>query len=89
MSRWNVLMLLALLGCGLLLVTSQYRTRQLSIEMEQALGQSRELDVRENQLRIQIAERSRESRIDQQARQDLQMITVTPDRVMPARELLK
>lgn len=87
MNRLNLLLALMLVGCALLLVTAQYRSTRLMITVERAQGQARELDVRERQLKIVITERAQESRVDSIARQQLQMIDLTPERVLPAKDL--
>ena len=50
--------------------------------MEQAQGQTRELEVRFSQLQIEITRLAKPSLLDARARQDLGMIALTPERTI-------
>lgn len=82
LNRINIVLALALLVASLLLVTSQNRARRLSTEMEQAQGQTRELDVRFSQLQIEITRLAKPSLLDSRARNDLKMVPLTPERTI-------
>ncbi|MDO5055769.1 MAG: cell division protein FtsL [Lautropia sp.] len=82
LNRINIVLALALLVAALLLVTSQNRARRLSTEMEQAQGQTRELDVRFSQLQIEITRLAKPSLLDSRARNDLKMVPLTPERTI-------
>lgn len=82
LNRINIVLLVALLVASLLLVTSQNRARRLSTEMEQALGQTRELDVRFSQLQIEITRLAKPSLLDSRARNDLKMVPLSPERTI-------
>jgi cell division protein FtsL len=85
-ARFNVLLAAALVLAALLLVTSQYRARRLSIELERAQGQMRELDVRYSQLQLEISKLAKASLIDRRVRTELQMITLSPERTLYLKE---
>ncbi|MDO4636608.1 MAG: cell division protein FtsL [Lautropia sp.] len=82
LNRINIVLALLLMTAALLLVTAQNRTRRLSTEIEQAQGQTRELDVRLSQLQIEITRLAKPSLLDTRARQDLGMIAPTPERTI-------
>ena len=82
LNRINIVLALALLVASLLLVTSQNRARRLSTEMEQAQGQTRELDVRFSQLQIEITRLAKPSLLDSRARNDLKIVPLTPERTI-------
>lgn len=82
LNRINIVLALALLVASLLLVTSQNRARRLSTEMEQAQGQTRELDVRFSQLQIEITRLAKPSLLDSRARNDLKMVPLSPERTI-------
>ncbi|MDO4681264.1 MAG: cell division protein FtsL [Lautropia sp.] len=82
LNRINIVLAILLLISALLLVTSQNRARRLSTEMERAQGQMRELDVRFSQLQIEITRLSKPSLLDNRARNDLRMVSLTPERTI-------
>lgn len=82
LNRINIVLALLLLLSALLLVTSQNRARRLSTEMERVQGQMRELDVRLSQLQIEITRLSKPSLLDARARDDLRMVSLTPERTI-------
>lgn len=82
LNRINIVLAIALLVASLLLVTSQNRARRLSTEMEQAQGQTRELDVRFSQLQIEITRLAKPSLLDSRARNDLKMVPLSPERTI-------
>lgn len=84
----NILLAFLLLLCGLALVTAQYRARGLFIDLEQAQGRTRTLEVEWNQLLLEQTNYSRHGLIESVARRDLRMQPATPARteylVLPA-----
>lgn len=65
-----VLVLAALLvGCALLLVTSQHRARSLFIDLERAQGEARNREVEWNRLRIELSRAGQPGYVEQAARQ--------------------
>ncbi|MGE0798224.1 MAG: cell division protein FtsL [Lautropia sp.] len=85
-ARANAVLALLLVLCALLLVTSQNRARRLSIELERAQGQMRELDVRYSQLQLEITKLAKASRIDELVRQQLKMVSLSPERTLYLKE---
>jgi cell division protein FtsL len=86
LSRFNVLLAAMLMIAALLLVTSQYRARKLSTELERAQGQMRELDVRYSQLQLEITKLAKASLIDSRVRKELKMISLSPERTLYLKE---
>ncbi|MDO4233170.1 MAG: cell division protein FtsL [Lautropia sp.] len=82
LNRINIMLAVILLIASLLLVTSQNRARRLNIEMEQAQGQTRELDVRYSQLQIEVTRLAKPSLLDSRARNDLNMVSLAPERTI-------
>lgn len=82
MARYNAIVLFALLFSALLLVTSQHRARGLSIELEAAQGQEQELHVQTRQLELRISEFAKASLINRRVREELDMISLTPERTL-------
>lgn len=82
LNRINIMLAVVLLIASLLLVTSQNRARRLNIEMEQAQGQTRELDVRYSQLQIEVTRLAKPSLLDSRARNDLNMVSLAPERTI-------
>lgn len=85
-ARFNVLVAALLTIAALLLVTSQYRARKLSTELERAQGQMRELDVRYSQLQLEISKLTKASLIDSRVRKELKMISLSPERTLYLKE---
>ena len=85
-ARFNVLLAALLTIAALLLVTSQYRARKLSTELERAQGQMRELDVRYSQLQLEISKLTKASLIDSRVRKELKMISLSPERTLYLKE---
>ena len=82
LNRINIVLAVLLMIAALLLVTAQNRARRLNTEMEQAQGQTRELEVRFSQLQIEITRLAKPSLLDARARQVLGMIALTPERTI-------
>lgn len=86
LARFNVVLAAVLVVAALLLVTSQHRARRLSIELERAQGQMRELDVRYSQLQLEISKLAKASLIDSRVRKELHMIPLSPERTLYLKE---
>ena len=74
LNRINIVLAVLLMIAALLLVTAQNRARRLNTEMEQAQGQTRELEVRFSQLQIEITRLAKPSLLG--------MIALTPERTI-------
>ncbi len=82
LNRLNILLAVLLLGCALALVTAQARARKLFVEHERARAQSKQLDVRANELQLQQTQFAKASLIDAKARKDMNMQAVPADRLV-------
>jgi cell division protein FtsL len=81
-ARLNILLLGLLLGCALLLVTSEHRAKKLFIELLRAQSQARQLDVEWNRLLLEQAQYAKHSVIDPVARRELKLRSMTADRTL-------
>lgn len=79
-GRINVLLTVALVLCALSLVNAQYQARRLFIELERAQTAARQLDIEWAQLQLDQSTLVKHARIEANARRDLNMVAVTPDR---------
>ncbi|RJG09431.1 cell division protein FtsL [Massilia cavernae] len=79
-SKLNILLVTLLVACALALVNSQYRARNLFIELEKLQQQSRQLDIDWAQLQLDQSTLGKNSRIEQIARTDLNMVPLSPAR---------
>lgn len=79
-GRLNVLLTVLLVLSGLSLVNSQYQARRLFIELERAQAMTRQLDIEWAQLQLDQSTLGKHARIDVNARRDLKMVTLTPER---------
>ncbi|QAU33480.1 cell division protein FtsL [Janthinobacterium sp. 17J80-10] len=79
-GRLSALLTLLLIICALALVSAQYRSRQLFIELERAQATARELDIAWAQLQLDQSTLGKHARIEANARRDLGMVALTPAR---------
>lgn len=80
MTRINILLIAILVAASLSLVSSQFKARQLHVDLEAAGAEKHRLDVEWSELQLDQASLSKHSLIDAAARHDLGMIPVTPGR---------
>ncbi len=73
MVRLNLLLLAALIGCALALVTSQHQTRKLYFELQQEQELAKQLDVEWGQLQLEQSTWAMHGRIEKIATEKLQM----------------
>ncbi len=87
-AHLHIVLMALLVLCGLSLVTAQYRARGLFMDLEQAQGKTRGLEVEWNQLSLEQTNYSRHGLIEGTARRELRMQPATPARteylVLPA-----
>lgn len=76
----NVLLVTLLVTCALALVNSQYRARNLFIELEKLQQQSRQLDIDWSQLQLDQSTLGKNARIEEIARTELNMVPLSPAR---------
>ena len=78
--KLTTFLMLALLGCALVLVNTQYQERHLFIELERSKTESRQLEVEWSQLQLDQSNLGKHERIQANASRDLNMVPVTPER---------
>ena len=64
MLRLTLLLLAALIGCSLALVTSQHRARKLYVELQKEQELTRQLDVEWGQLQLEQSTWATHSRVE-------------------------
>lgn len=79
-GRVNLILMALLVASALLLVTSQYRSRHLFIELERAQAQARQLEIEWAQLQLDQSSLSTHARVESHASRLLGMVAVTPER---------
>jgi cell division protein FtsL len=78
MTRLSVLLLLALVASALTLVHSQYESRRLFMALEAARKESSRLEIERDRLLVERRAQATPLRVEQLARQQLQMRMVSP-----------
>ena len=73
MTRLNTLLLLALIGCALSVVTSQHKARKFFIELQVEQESERKLDSEWRELQIESQTQGAGRRIEQKAARELGM----------------
>lgn len=77
MTRLNLILLIALVGCALSVVTSQHKARKLFMELQGEQDRERKTDQEWRELQIESQTLGTGKRIEQKAQRDLGM--VVPD----------
>ena len=78
MTRLNVVLLVALVLSALALVRSQYESRRLFMALEAARKDTNRLEVERDRLLVERRAQATPLRVEQLARQQLQMRMVSP-----------
>ncbi len=78
MTRLSVLLLLAVVASAIALVHSQYESRRLFMAMEAERKEATRLDVEHDRLQVERRAQATPLRVEQIARQQLQMRMVSP-----------
>lgn len=81
MTRVNLVLLALLIGCGLLLVTSQHQARKLYVELQKEQELAKQLDVEWGQLQLEQSTWALPARIEKIAARDLGMRVPPPSRI--------
>ena len=81
MTRLNIVLLVALIGCALSLVTSRHQARKLFVELEHAQALARSYDIEYGQLQIEQSTWAMPARIEKIAREQLRMQLPSAGRV--------
>ena len=79
-GKVNAILTAALVLCALLVVNAQYQSRRLFIELERAQSAARQLEIEWAQLQLDQSTLAKHARIEANARRDLNMVPVTPER---------
>lgn len=82
MVRLSLFLALVLMVSALSLVTARFQSRQLYIQLDRQEDVARQLDTDWRRLQLERAELARHARIDHIARNELDMISGSPDRTL-------
>lgn len=78
MIRLNIVLLLAVILSALYLVSTQYESRRVFVELEKAKAESRRLTTEHSRLEVEKRAQATPLRIEKIAKERLQMQVVTP-----------
>ena len=78
MTRIHIVLLMAVVASALLLVHSEYESRRLFMALESARKEASRLEIEKDRLQIERRAQATPLRVEQIARQQLQMRTATP-----------
>lgn len=78
MMRINLVLLLAVVASALYLVGVQYESRRVFTELDKARADARRLETEFGRLQVAKREQATSARVEQLAREKLQMRQVTP-----------
>ena len=78
MTRFNLVLLLCVIGSALYLVHIQYESRRLYVELEKTAAQSKKIDTDNERLQIEKRAQATPLRVEKLAKERLEMHTVTP-----------
>ena len=79
-GKVNAILTTVLVACALFVVNSQYQSRRLFIELERAQSAAKHLEIEWAQLQLDQSTLAKHARIETNARRDLNMVSVTPER---------
>ncbi len=82
MGRLCALFAVLLMVSAISLVTARFQSRQLFVLTDSLHDKARELDTDWRRLQLERAELARNARIDGVAREELKMVTTSPDRTI-------
>ena len=78
MTRFNVLLLLAIMASAIFLVRTQYDSRRLFTEYDRARSEAHKLEVERERLDLERRAQATPLRVEKIAREQLSMRTITP-----------
>jgi cell division protein FtsL len=81
MIKLNLILLGILVGCGLMLVTSQHQARKLYVELQKEQDLAKQLDIEWGQLQLEQSTWATHARIEKIAARNLNMRIPPPARV--------
>ena len=73
MIRLNLVLLLAVLASALYLVSVQYESRRMTMELDKARTEARRLDIEKDGLQVAKRSQATPARVERLAREKLQM----------------
>lgn len=79
MGRLIIICAVLLMLSALSLVTARFQSRELFVQVDRLEDKARDLDTDWRRLQLERAELARNARIDHLARQDLKMVSTSPD----------
>lgn len=80
-GRISAVLLVLLVASALSLVKAQYQSRRLFVELEQAQGLARQLDIDWSQLQLEQSTLGKHARLEELAQRDLKMTHLSADKV--------
>jgi cell division protein FtsL len=86
MTKLNLLLMLAVLASGLVLVHSAYESRRLFAELDRAKAEGARLAADAERLQAERHAQATNLRVEQVAREKLQMRLITPALVQAAKD---
>jgi cell division protein FtsL len=78
MTRLSIMLLVAVVASAMGLVHSQYESRQLFMALEAARKDAKRLEIEQDRLQVERRAQATPLRVEQIARQQLQMRTASP-----------
>lgn len=78
MTRFNILLMLAVIASALYLVRTQYESRKLVTELDRANAEAHKLEVEYNRLDVERGAEATPVRVEKLAREQLRMHSITP-----------
>ena len=78
MTRFNVVLMIAILASAIYLVNTQYESRRIYVELEKAALESRKLASENERLQVEKRAQATPLRVERLAKEGLQMRMVTP-----------
>ena len=78
MTRFSLFLLLAVMASALYLVSTQYESRRLYVELEKAIALNRKLEAENERLQVDKRAQATPLRVEKLAKDNLQMRSVTP-----------
>ena len=78
MSRFSLVMFIAVLLSALYVVRTQYESRSLTTELDRATNEARRLEIVNDRLDVERRAQATPVRVEKLAREQLHMRTITP-----------
>ncbi len=82
MTRLNFILLIALVGCALSVVTSQHQSRKFFMELQTEQEREQKLENEWRELQLESRTLAQDKRIEQKAARELGMVQPDPKRTV-------